>query len=252
MSETTTGGRCANCGAERVGAFCAVCGQPALPERLTLRGAWRRLLAGATDLDRGLLHTAVALFRDPAGVVGDYARGRTIPYTNPLKYFALALALLQAAALLTGAIGDVAAGMAGDDPERSTRLAELMDRYFVLFAAPAVPVLIVFQAALLGRGRRTVAESLVFALFVCAQQLLVWTVAMPVLGMRKAVLPAAALLLTLAGTGAYYVGAAARYFERTAWSALWRSAVVLVLTLLVYLAVLVAALGALGYRGVDG
>lgn len=99
------GAACANCEAQRTGAFCAGCGQRALEGRHTLRGFAKGAAARVFNLERGLVHTAVRLTLSPGRVVRDYLRGRTAPYIHPLAYLVLAFAAFALSARWLGATG---------------------------------------------------------------------------------------------------------------------------------------------------
>ena len=82
---------CRNCGAARVGEYCADCGQHFLEDRLTFRllahEAWERVV------ERGLLHTLRDMTARPGRVVRDYVEGRRRRYMSPLSFLLLGGAL---------------------------------------------------------------------------------------------------------------------------------------------------------------
>jgi hypothetical protein len=241
--------RCANCDAPRSGPFCSTCGQPSRAGRLTAR-ALTGHFAEAFDLDRGVLATPLALFRRPGRVIRDYLRGRTLPYTNPVKHLALVLSLVQLSALAAGATGAFTSGLvegsAAADPARVQQATSTLDRFFVLLAAPAVPLLAAVQRLVFYRAGLTYAEHLAFALFVAGQQLLLFLPSLLVTGYRGPyALGASVLLAGLFGSVLYYAWAAHGVFGGRAAGALGRSAAVLALTGTLYLAMLVLALHAL-------
>ena len=247
--------RCASCGAPAPGPFCPECGQPERPARLRVRDVAQRLVGDALDLERGILHTAVELFRGPGALLRDYLRGRTVPFTNPVKYFLLALSLVQLAALWSGATADFAAGFAGDPADGpggaapgalAARTAELLDRFFPLLAAPAVPVLAAAQRLLFRRSGLNYAEQLVVALFLAGQQLLLLLPALLVSGRAKSAGAVAVVLLALAAAMSLHAWAM-RQLLRLPWGgAIARSLGAQLLTALSYGVLLSVALGALG------
>ncbi len=81
---------CPNCGAARVGAYCADCGQKQLMARLRFGELIRSLLSRITAVEAGLFHTFWCLCLRPGSVAKDYIRGIQRPYVNPLTYFFLA------------------------------------------------------------------------------------------------------------------------------------------------------------------
>jgi hypothetical protein len=243
-------GACVNCGALREGAYCGRCGQPVLPDRISLGDAATRIVHALVDLDRGVLHTLLELFRRPDRVVADYLRGRTIPYTNPAKYFLLALTLLQLVAYWSGAVADFASGLSeGSQMAGSTQFGELLDRLFVLLAAPAVPLLALLQSWLFRSRRHTYVEHLVFALFVCSQQAVIWTVSFPlaILFEREGatVVPVAAFVFT----AIYYLWCAHRFFRGSLTGDTVRGSTALLLTTGLYSVILAAAMSLLHISG---
>jgi hypothetical protein len=239
---------CANCDAPLAGPFCAACGQGASPGRLTMRDLAGRLV-GAFDIDRGLLGTTAQLFRRPGAVIRDYLGGRTLPFTNPVKHFALAVSLVQLVALATGATGDFVGGLTESSGASASRVAEVLDRWFVLLAAPAVLVLAAVQRRVFRRTALHYAEHLVFALYVCAQQLLLWVVVLPATTWPKPWSTLAALAVTIVAM-LYHAWAAHGTFGEgqgasSVWGTAWRALVALALTGIVYFCALALVLGLL-------
>ncbi len=171
---------CANCGAPRTTPWCGRCGQPLVAGRPTVRALASRVLGDVFDLDRGLLHTATELLKRPGRVALEWIRGRTVPYTNPLKYFVLLVGLAQLVSLQAGAIDEVVAGFLegcdaageGGAPVSQSRGAQLLADWFVALTAPGVAVLAGVQRLLFRRDGARYAEHLVLALFVSAQEML--------------------------------------------------------------------------------
>jgi len=211
---------CATCGALHHGDFCNGCGQRAVRGRFTVRTIVAHLVTDAFDLNRGLLFTAVALFRRPGEVVREYVSGATVRYTNPVKYLVVCVALVVFATIQLGATGEVAGGFAeGFGTEAAVeaqRVTELLNRYMNVLMALAVPFMAAASRLLFRRARLNYAEHLIFNLYVYAQQSLLFLPFVPLWGLR---LPAFKLLLLLAYCLAmlvYYAWAATSFFgERT-------------------------------------
>lgn len=85
---------CANCGADRAGAFCYVCGQRYRDERLTVRRVLRDLTARFLDLESGLLYTLYRLTVAPGTVARDYVAGQRRRYVRPATYLIVITTLL--------------------------------------------------------------------------------------------------------------------------------------------------------------
>ena len=83
---------CLNCGAERLGDYCHVCGQHHLEGRLTMRLLWSEFAQRLFKLERGFGRTFVGLSRSPGGLARSYVAGHRRPLVNPLSYFLLGTA----------------------------------------------------------------------------------------------------------------------------------------------------------------
>lgn len=240
---------CASCGAPRSGPYCARCGQPEVTRPIRLRDLTRRFLSDLLDAEQGFLHTLSRLFRNPAGVVRDYLRGSTVRYTSPGKYFILSMAAVQLVALWSGVVGEFATGFAESlQAGEAERVGELLDRYFVIFSAPSVLVVAAVQRWLL-RGGLRFAEHLVFALFVCAQQSLLWIPLIPLSAVRDDLISSSAFIVGMLATAGYYLLAIRRFFGLSWPSTLMRGAMVLGLSILLSSLFLAALLGILTVGG---
>ena len=85
--------RCANCGGELAGAFCAQCGQAARELRRPLRSL---LIGAAEDLfgfDTRLGRTLWPLLLKPGSVTKEYLSGRRVAFVPPLRTYLLAALL---------------------------------------------------------------------------------------------------------------------------------------------------------------
>lgn len=238
---------CASCGTLLTGAFCAACGQRAVLRLTTTRLTLQAL--ATFDLERGVISTTLALFRHPGVVVLDYLRGRTNPYTSPIKHFVLILSLVQVAALIAGTTTEVAAGFvatqrAGADLGAASA-AGALDRFFVLLVAPGVPILAGVQRWIFRRAGLNYAEHLVFALYVAAQQLLLLLPAFVLSGGAKSTLALFGLLTSVLASIAYYAWAAFGVFGGSRTDSLGRSLAALSLTTITYVLGLSVGLAAL-------
>lgn len=204
-------------------------------------------MAAAFDVDRGLLHTFLQLCRRPARVVADYLQGRTVVYAHPAKYFLLVLALLQLVAYWTGAVGEFSTGLTEEsDLVTEAQVVSVIDRFFVLLAGPAVLLVAWLQRRAFRHAHLHYAEHLVFALFVCGQQALLWAVALVLSHLIHLPHPYLVPLLALALTVGYYLWSAQRFFGGRVGTNAGSSVLVLTLAPLIYVvltAILVAAMG---------
>lgn len=194
-----------------------------------------------------MLHTFLQLWRRPSRVVGDYLRGRTVAYTNPLKYFLLALALLQLAAFWSGAVADFGSGLAeAFGLTTESQVVAAVDRLFVLLMGPSVLLLAALQKRAWRHARLHYGEHLVFALYVCAQQALIWIPFLVALRLLDSLHPYLLPLSALLAAGSYYLFSARRFFGGSLAGNTSRTAAVLIFTPLLYLGFAALALGTLG------
>lgn len=169
---------CANCDAPLAGEFCARCGQRAWRGRFTLRAILAQHVAGALDLDRGLLFTLVELFRRPGHMVRDYVRGHTVSYANPVKYFLIMGALTTLVYVKTGLAGEMAGefakgmttGTQGRISPRTGALVEMISSYFTLLLAFTIPTAAAATRWVFRRAGYNYAEHLIFNTYTGAQQ----------------------------------------------------------------------------------
>lgn len=223
---------CANCGAERTGAYCQACGQRHRDGRLTLRRLVRNFVNRFLDLESGLLHTAWRLTVAPGTVSRDVVAGRRQRYAGPVTYLVVVAALsVLLLTLFEGAYTGYFQEMlrplmereegvlAGKDPEvvASTlvRWTNQGTIYFSIFIA------LVF--ATLGRWivpgwapRYNFAESCVFALYTTAHGFLY------LLPLNLLVLAGPRFVFLVSGLGmlvmAVYVAVASRAFIQPRWA----------------------------------
>lgn len=213
-ASTTTA--CATCGVVHQGDFCNGCGQRAVRERFTLRGILTHLVTDAFDLNRGLLFTAVALFRRPGEVVREYLSGATVRYTNPVKYLVVCVALVVFASIQLGATGELAGGFTegygADAADRAQRVTELLNRYMNVLMALAVPFMAAASRLFFRRAGLNYAEHLIFNLYVYGQQSLLFLPFAPMWGLRTPGLKALPVLAYCLAMLVYYAWAATSFF----------------------------------------
>lgn len=206
---------CATCGTPHHGEFCFACGQRAVRERFTLRGIVTKLVTDAFDLDRGLLFTAVELFRRPGAAIRAYVQGATVRYANPVKYLVVCVALAVFASVQVGVTREMAGGFAeGGGPgsaETVERVSEFLGRYMNVLMAAAVPFMAAASRVLFRRAGFNLAEHLIFNVYVYAQQSLLFLPFLPLfLAGSRSAWPVAAYTLAIT---AYYAWAATAFFQ---------------------------------------
>ena len=211
-------GACANCEAPLAGEFCARCGQRAWPGRFTLRAVLTRQVTGALDLDRGLLFTAVELFRRPGHMARDYVRGQTVSYANPVKYFLIVGALTTLACVKSGLAGQMAdefvRGMTTSTKGRVSpgtgAVVEVISSYFTLLLAFTLPTAALSTRWVFRRAGYNYAEHLIFNIYTGAQQCILMVGAL-LLGAALGVDPQTSLNLSVPVIIGYFVWALAQF-----------------------------------------
>lgn len=252
---TTPAPPCLGCGAPRTGPYCVACGQRARTGRLTVAGVAHQVVAELVSVDRGLLHTALALARDPGRVARDYAAGRTAPYAGPVRYFVLVAGAARLLALRIGFLGFMVAGFFegwdahGAAPAAAQRVArDLVTQYSVSLTALGVPLYAACTRLLFRRAQLNLAEHLVLALYTGAQllgalillaavewQLHQWRVRAPYIGAAFCVV-----------APLYQTWALARFTDSRWPAALWRMLLAGNVALFGWLGMLAALVAALG------
>ena len=80
---------CLNCGAEVMGSYCHVCGQPVGTGRLSMRQVASDGVQSLLRLNRGFLYTVGNLLIRPWKVIADYIHGKRVRYTAPVALLVL-------------------------------------------------------------------------------------------------------------------------------------------------------------------
>lgn len=169
---------CVNCGAALTGPYCAACGQPVRTGRLRLGELARSAFSYVFSFDTGLLHTWRNLFTRPVDLVRDVWRGRTRPYTNPIRYYLIWITVAQLATLLSGQFDSFAAGFADNstgDVERET-VAQRAGDFYVIATAALLPFLALMTRWVFRRRGYTLAEHFVPHLYGAGQVAFFWVV----------------------------------------------------------------------------
>lgn len=239
---------CANCGQSFRGTYCSHCGQRRFSGRFTLRGVLSRLVAEVFYLDRGLFPTLGGLTINPGRMVQEYWSGRTQRYLNPIRYFLLAVAIAQITAWQLGVIDAFAAGFAEGAEETffsRSDAAQFIGEYFVVLIGMGLP-LTALTAHLF--TRRTLAEHLIFSLFVFAHIGLLFSLAVLFHDPLSDLLGAddRASLVFAALMAVYYVWASVNAFEQPAVRGACYALGTLAVSLLAYLFLAGLVIGFIG------
>jgi hypothetical protein len=190
----------------------------------------RRAYQATVDLDRGFLFTAWHLTRRPARVVDDYLDGRSVRYTDPVRYLVIIAAITTIGLLTSGFLEqqqEVYRELSAEASEGARVFLESLDlvmtRYFNLISIAAAPFMAASSYLLFRPARRTFPEHTVFNAYTYAQGSLLFTAA--VLGLGWAI-PLELLQIPLISCWvAYWIWAAVRFFDVGTWNGIGRAVV---------------------------
>lgn len=233
---------CVSCGSAEARAYCPACGQRTRPERFTVRAIVRDVVHDALNLDRGILHTAVALFRHPGLVVAEYVYGRTVRYTGPAKYF-LVLAALTTLLYANTGLAEASVAMYGISPSAASgslqaRTVEFVSTWLNLIMALGLPFSALSTRLFFHRVGYNYAEHLIFNTYVYAQVcILFMAVMVPAYALGMGV--NGAMLLYIVLSTAYTAWAGVQFFRVPAVSGTLRMIAAVVLG---YVSYMVAAM----------
>lgn len=166
---------CLNCAREFEGRFCPHSGQRADVGRLTL-ARMLQPLGEAVNLERGLVHTAVALARRPGATIEDYLAGRRVELASPLKFAAVMVSL---ALLALWALGLPDGTTKAYAPDLAARMTHVMDRFGSALLLVTVPLYALGTRLCFPARKLNFAEHLAMNAYVFGEQNLVSLVVMP-------------------------------------------------------------------------
>lgn len=173
---------CTNCGIERAGLYCAVCGQRFTHGRLTVPAIADQVAHDVLNMDRGILFTAMELTRRPGDAIRAYVDGRRVRYTGPVKYFILTVALTTFATTQLGIVDEIAEGLFHEAgraaPMTPAQASAFMSRWMTMFMALGVPFTAAVTHRLFKRTGMTYAEHLALNLYSYGHQCLGLVVAL--------------------------------------------------------------------------
>jgi hypothetical protein len=85
---------CGNCGAQREGPYCHVCGQRYRNGPLTFKDLWHQVVFVFFDLERGFLYTVRKMTTSPDQVARRYLDGEHRRFLSPVAYYLIMLTVL--------------------------------------------------------------------------------------------------------------------------------------------------------------
>jgi hypothetical protein len=201
--------RCANCGSERIGAYCAECGQAQQDARVALGPVLKEFWDELFSLNGRLVRTLAVLLTRPGFLSREWKEGRRARYTSPLRIYLLASLVFFSVSFFLGLpIGSLSLdlGQFGTDLGNSSEalvnqlMATRMQGFLTLGAALAVPLLALWMQLQRHRSGLLYVDHLVFSVHLHSFALLVLTLAYVLLFFGTwGVVAAAALALSILG-----------------------------------------------------
>jgi len=189
---------CGNCGADRKGKYCHICGQRHRDGPLTFRYFGQQVVRVFFDLERGFLYTFRKMLVAPGEVARRYLDGEQRRFISPVAYYIIAVtisilvttlfwdALIDHALTNAGRYGDVgqmdrAAEALGYDGRRAF-LEGILDKFMNYTMYLNLATVFSMAAALrVYLSFRTLAEWTVVSTFSTAQGILITAVLTPVM-----------------------------------------------------------------------
>lgn len=174
--------QCKSCAAPLSGVYCGQCGQKVIQRRITMRAIFDDIFSQISNVDHGLIHTFLMLFKKPDQVVLDYLAGKTIKYSSPFKYLIFWTAVSALIYIGLGFYDQQVAGMdkfmhSADDQKASEfgRLYnDLMKQNFQLVSILYIPLFAIFTRYFFKKSGFNYAEHLVTNAYFSAQASIVF------------------------------------------------------------------------------
>ncbi len=156
---------CANCGTATVGRYCHDCGQRTAA-RLTVRGLLAHFGTEITSFEQPVWRTLRGLARQPGVVASEYAAGKRLHYTNPVKWALLCTSFSYVVGRATNAPGPIDVGELDSAPAWLRPILEaIAGNAAMLFVLLLLPFAAVAMKLCFRRTGRTVAEEMVLVLY---------------------------------------------------------------------------------------
>lgn len=174
---------CPNCSSVNIDNYCSNCGQKIYTKRFTLKQFFE-IAGNALNLERGFLHTALGLFRNPGIVINDYLKGKTKSYFNPFNYI-LIIGGIYAFLFLSLGIFDNSMELSnslskGQNPAISKealafqqQLAETMKKYVNLLPLLLIPFASLFSKRFYRKQKLYYGEHLIINTFIFGQAVII-------------------------------------------------------------------------------
>jgi hypothetical protein len=183
-------GKCRNCDADVPPgqAYCGVCGQKYVSDRLTVRQIGNDLLHAVIHVDRSALSLIRMLLIHPGTVALEYVQGRRKRYFGPFSFLAVVVAAASALVAITGF-----RAVSSDSPNV---VADFLQGHINLLMFAEVPLLAGYSRVLDVRARFNWAEHLVLVAYTSSMRVILasviliplWIVFHPANGVTVAVI----------------------------------------------------------------
>lgn len=182
-AESSTIGKCKNCGSILQGSICHKCGQRVIDSRWTIGILWNQFIAQLTNIEKGFLYTIKGLIIFPGIVINDYWGGRTVKYYNPFRYVIILIAInlfLSYQLGINDIIRDSMQGGIMDAGDFSEEDIMQADRQFNNWLNVLVLLLIPFNALLtwilFRKHKKNYAEHTIMNTYIIGQQSAIGTI----------------------------------------------------------------------------
>lgn len=174
---------CKSCENTYEGIYCPNCGQKKILKRLTIKESLAQLFGVMINLERGLWHTSIMMFKKPGMVVNDYLNGKTRPYIHPFRFLFLWLTIQLFLMFSSGVFDFIQVQMAAELHQETTdfqqRINEVMLKYLQLFFLFSIPSLSLGTKLFFKKKQFNFAEHLVLNSYVYGTTLVISTFFLP-------------------------------------------------------------------------
>jgi hypothetical protein len=157
---------CRNCDADVLPgqAYCGICGQKYVSERLSLQQIGSDLLHAVTHVDRSALSLVRMLLLRPGNVALEYVHGRRKRYFGPFSFLVVIVAAASALVAITGF-----RAVSSDTPNV---VVDFLQSHINLLMFAELPLLAVFSRILDVRAQFNLAEHLVLAAYTSSMRVI--------------------------------------------------------------------------------
>jgi len=183
------------------------------------------VVGNALNLERGILHTMVWLFRKPGKVLSDYLAGKTKSYLNPLNYMLIIAGVYAFLALSFNIFDNTIEStnqLLGNDqkdiPAEALAFQQswlaTVKKYMNLIPLLIVPFASIFSRWYYRKKKLYYGEHLILNTYVFAQSILITTLLLPVVILASELISVFPLITTFF-TAAYFTYAYHSYFGKS-------------------------------------